>query len=208
MLYSPKYNLLFVAVPKTGTTSFTRALGNVLEARRNVLDADGADLEFGEHDPLSVVASKSGWERVDGMMVVGAVRNPWDRLVSSYHFYRNGRVAGLVLRGKQRSPMAILNVIAAKLMPFSIWVRFYRTKSCYSYLSDKDGRLRANFVMRMETLGDDVKALCDRLGIERVELSHDNQSSRSGYRTYYSDTTRKLVEHRFQDDVRAFDYSF
>jgi hypothetical protein len=102
MLYSEKYNLLFIAVPKTGTTSFTSALGEVIESRRNVVIVDGVEVPCGEHDSLADVAARVGWDKVTEMTVVGAVRNPWDRLVSSYHFYRNGRVVSRVFQGSRR----------------------------------------------------------------------------------------------------------
>lgn len=208
MLYSEKYKLLFVAVPKTGTTSFTRALSGVLKARRNVVTINEQEFLCGEHDSIAQIAAKIGWDEVYKMTVVCAARNPWDRLVSSYHFYKNGRVSALVMQGKRRNPKAILNVVAAKLLPFSIWLWLYRTKSCYSYMVNEANEMQADFVMRMEELSEDVDKLCHDLGISGVQLSHENMSKRDKYRTYYKKSTRKLVERRFKDDIKTFNYTF
>lgn len=208
MLYSKKYNLLFVAVPKTGTTTFTSALGEVLEAERNVVRFDETGIRCGEHDSLSDIADHVGWDRVKGMTIVGAVRNPWDRLVSSYHFYRNGRVVTRVLQGKQRSVMAILNVIAAKLLPFSLWLRIYRTETCHSYFRDPSGEFRADHLLHLETFDEDVAKLLEVLGLPAVELQKQNESSRTHYRDYYSDRAQEIVARRFAEDVAAFNYSF
>lgn len=208
MLYSKKYNLLFVAVPKTGTTSFTSALGAMLDAERNLVCVDGADIRCGEHDSLAGIIDRVGWNRVKDMTIVGAVRNPWDRLVSSYHFYRNGRVVSRILRGEQRKLMAILNVIAAKVLPFSLWIRFYRTKTCYSYLKDQSGELRVDHLLHLETFKEDVAKLSKVLSLPSVELPEHNKSLRTHYRDYYSVRTQRLVAKKFAEDVTAFDYSF
>lgn len=208
MLYSKKYNLLFVAVPKTGTTSFTSALGDVLESERNIVTVGEAKVRCGEHDTLAEIAEKVGWDAVRNMVVVAAVRNPWDRLVSSYHFYRSGRVTKLVLSGKQRNPMAILNVLAARLLPFTIWVRLYRTKTCSCYLKDSEGALRIDHLLRLEYFEQDVAELCKALGLAPVALQQKNRSPRTHYREYYTPASQRLVAQRFSEDVEAFDYTY
>jgi len=208
MLYSEKFNLLFIAVPKTGTTSFTSALGDVIESRRNAIVVDGVEVHCGEHDSLADIASRIGWDKIQSMIVVGAVRNPWDRLVSSYHFYRNGRVASRVFKGKQTNPMAILNVIAAKLLPFPLWLRLYRTHTCYHYLQAPSGGLHVDYLLHLESFEEDVSKLCEVLNLKPVEVHHQNKSSRNDYREYYTEATRKHVAHRFADDVKAFNYIF
>lgn len=208
MLYSEKYNLLFIAVPKTGTTSFTSTLSETLETERNVVCVNGSSFVCGEHDTLLQIAERVVWDSVKNMTVVGAVRNPWDRLVSSYHFYRNGRVFKLVSAGKQKNLKAIINVIAARFLPFSIWLRLYRTKSCLSYLVDTKGDLAVNYVLRLEAFSEDIRSLCEKIGIPETELTHQNKSSRSNYQSYYTDSTRKLVERMFKDDIETFGYRF
>ena len=208
MVYSEKYKLLFVSVPKTGTTSLTASLVERLDGRRNQVFKGNTWLSVGEHWTLAQIAEVVGWELLEDVHIVGGVRNPWDRLVSSYNFYKNGRASKLVLSGKQRNSMAVFNVIMAKLLPFEIWLRFYRTGNCFDYLCDSSGKLRADTVIRIENMNDDVEALCQKLGVDSFEPAVANASTRKPYREYYSSKAQNMVAGRFRADLENFDYEF
>lgn len=169
---------------------------------------NGVEIKCGEHDTLKQIAASVGWEYIKEMKVVATVRNPWDRLVSSYHFYRNGRVVERIFKGKQRNPMAILNVFAAKVLPFSLWVRLYRSKSCLDYLKSPEGNLRVDYLLRLENFEEDVESFRTNLGLPKVLLEEKNKSQRQHYCDYYNASTKKIVEYRYADDIAAFKYNF
>jgi hypothetical protein len=208
MVYSGKHKLLFVSVPKTGTTSLTASLVERLEGRRNQVPKGDGWVAVGEHWTLAQIAEVVGWDALNDVHIVGGVRNPWDRLVSSYNFYKNGRVAKLVLAGKRRNPKAVLNVFMAKLLPFECWLRLYRTDPCFEYLSDVDGNLRADTVIHIETMNEDVEALCQKLGVTSFEPEVVNASTRKPYKEYYSGKSQKLIARRFVEDIEHFNYNF
>lgn len=208
MVYSEKYKLLFVSVPKTGTTSLTAALVERLEGRRNQICKEGEWLDIGEHWTLAQIAEVVGWDFLEKVYVVGGVRNPWDRLVSSYNFYKNGRAARLVASGKQRNPITVLNVMLAKLLPFNLWLRLYRTGTCFSYLCDASGELRADFVLRVECMNEDVEGLCKKINLTPFEPSVSNASKHKPYREYYTPSSQEVVFQRFRSDVENFNYKF
>ena len=208
MVYSEKYKVLFVSVPKTGTTSLTASLVERIEGRRNQVPKGDTWVSVGEHWTLKQIAEVIGWDALNDVHIVGGVRNPWDRLVSSYNFYKNGRVAKLVRAGKQRNPKAIFNVMMAKLLPFKYWLRLYRTGACFEYLCDGDGTLRADTVIRIESMNEDVEALCQKLNVASFEPAVVNASSRKPYEEYYSSETRNIIARRFKADLEHFNYSF
>ncbi|NNK33015.1 MAG: hypothetical protein HKP02_07815 [Xanthomonadales bacterium] len=57
----------------------------------------------------------------------------------------------------------------------------------YDMLHDADGRLLVDFVGRFESLQEDFRRVCAKLGIESAELPHRNRSDKKS-----RDTRRKL----------------
>lgn len=70
------------------------------------------------------------------------------------------------------------------------------------------GRRIVGRVGRVEELERDFADICDWLGIERPELKWENATDRGHYRDYYTPKTRKRIEEIYEEDLRAFDYTF
>lgn len=131
-------------------------------------------------------------ERFDASYSYAFVRNPWDRMVSLYH-YRGapGPFPDWVAR------CAEVNKGAVRLSP-----------SCWSMVSEEDERL-VNFVGRYETLASDFADLREDLGLPPKRLPHQNAGAlRCGYRTYYCADTRDFIGEHYADDVELFGYDF
>lgn len=208
MIYSEKNNVLFVSVPKTGTTSLTSPLLKCLEGRRNeVRKANGTWAKVGEHFTLCEIAARVGWDALEGTLIIGGVRNPWDRVASAYNFYRNGRVVQRVKVGKQRNYKAVVNVLLAKALPFSLWVYLYRTRCCYHYLCDESGELVAK-IIHLENMANDLSKVLDSMGVASFTPGKENASTRKPYNNYYNKRTRALIEKRFSKDIDAFGYKY
>ncbi|MEO0508496.1 MAG: sulfotransferase family 2 domain-containing protein [Verrucomicrobiota bacterium] len=208
MLVSEKYKLIFIAVPKTGTSSFNVMFEELLNAERNKYSIGSECIACPEHIDYKTLRSVVGDQGMSQFLIVGATRNPWDRMVSAYSFYNSGRVVGRVSAGKQLGFKAIINVVLAKILPFRFWIRIKPYRSCMSYLRDESGQMRADYVIRFEEYTHDLKSLCRRLGVEFKAPVHINKSDRKCYRDYYTDSTRRLVGKRFRDDIEMFKYEF
>jgi hypothetical protein len=208
MIYSEKYKVLFISVPKTGTTSLTAPLMETLAGHRNLVRSESGDLlPVGEHWTLLQIAELVGWRQLEGYTIVGGVRNPWDRVVSAYNFYNNGRVVKRIMSGERRNIKALFKVFLAKLLPFSVWLSFYKTLDCYAYLCDASGELRAE-IIQIENMNDDVAEICKKIGIKPFTPGKENVSSRKRYADYFNPRTRELVRRRCIKDVEAFDYRY
>jgi len=131
------------------------------------------------------------------------VRNPYDRLVSTYFnadpdLLRRAREQGIELEGLSfpRFVQAIDGLEHVHLRPQS------------DFLLDAEGRHGVEFVGRFERLREDFGEVCRRLGV-RSRLPHRNRSQRrQSYRRMYDGTCRRFVEERYARDLEAFSYDY
>ncbi len=132
------------------------------------------------------------------------VRNPWDKVVSHYHYRVQTNQTGL----------------GDASLGFGDWVRAaYRDRDPryydqprmfmpqWEWISDREGRRMVDFVGRFESLSDDFATLCEHLGI-RARLPHLKASKRKAYAAYYEPETRTIVGEAFEVDLEHFGYEF
>jgi hypothetical protein len=75
-------------------------------------------------------------------------------------------------------------------------------------LVDRNGNYIADFTIRYENLHTDFAAVCDKLGIKRLELPQISKTQRKHYTEYYNDKTRIMVAELFAKDIEYFGYQF
>lgn len=205
-------DVLFIWVPKTAGSSLWNAL-RVGAGMERFDDVDSLP-RHGARGPITYVhmgvAALVAAGHVDQFFVERAfsftfVRNPFDRLVSLYaHLRDHGRIDTALDFGAfvQRVSEGVESVGLINYVGLS------QANPQVAWLRGADGGFLPDFVGRYESLGDDFSRLCEDLGIES-RLRHLNRSDRdTGYRPYYDDTTRSIVESVYAEDLELFGYSF
>jgi len=178
---------VFVHINKTGGSSIEKALGAGLD--------HSTALE--KYRQLGAAA----WRRKFTFTVV---RNPWDKVVSHYHYRKKTNQTGL----------------GENPIDFSEWVHrcyvdqdpvYYDQPRMFmpqrQWLVDEQDQLLVEFVGRFESLPQDFERICQRLGV-RASLGHAKPSARGGYRNYYDAATRDIIGRVFAADLETFDYRF
>ena len=129
---------------------------------------------------------------VKSFTTVCVVRNPWDQVVSGFHFAKDKNVI------PQSSTFESFVMSQTESWNWS--------RMCL------DDRFCIDFVIKFESLSEDLKRLATQLDLELpAELPHFKRSaSRQGkpYRQYYNDKTRQHVADIYEKEIAQFGYNF
>jgi len=159
--------------------------------------AFGFESKKAEWDAYNDGVLSPGWaERDSSYFVFSAVRNPFDRLISSWKFLDPYRGQSL---------LSVLRDPPSEGHPYR-----HLTRPQIAILKDpQTNKLVTDDLIRFESLQSDFDRICDRIGKPRVKLPHLNRSRRFGwYRPYFDREARRLAEELFAEDLAAFDYRF
>ncbi|MBN2683928.1 MAG: sulfotransferase family 2 domain-containing protein [Pontiellaceae bacterium] len=179
--------LIFVHNPKCAGTSVKRVLG----------------LPFGsaaDHRIPSYMVSKKTWESYYSFVIV---RNPFDRLVSSYAYHTSPAYNGVFY---QRYPQ----LKGLSLEAYFDLMRHEPTaiRPQVDYLEHHRSKKKVDKICRMETLMQDLSGLFQKLGID-AELPHVNRTLHKGYRDcYLDDAFAERVHQYYLDDLEQLKYRF
>lgn len=215
MIISRGRGYVFVHVPKTGGTALTLALearakaDDILigdtpkaRARRGRLAALTPRGRLWKHSTLADIDGVVTEAELDRMFLVTLVRNPWDRVVSYYHW----------LRGQSFAHPA---VGLAKALPFSGFLNHADTRASLAawpygaYLRDAGGVERAALFARLEAVEEDLQPFEAHLGFRVTPFARANDSARArDWRGYYSDADAAVLAEVCGQDIARFGYRF
>jgi hypothetical protein len=213
MILSHGRQYIFIHIPKTGGTSMALALesraqkqdimlGDTPKAkrRRSRVDPAQAAGRLWKHSTLADIDGLATPAQIDTYFTFTLVRNPWDRVVSYYHWLREqGFDHPAVRLSKSHDFSGFINhphtQLSLKSAPYSF------------YMTDLRGREHCNAYIRLEHFDQDAQPLWDHLGF-RLELSHETRSNRVGYHRYYTQADADLIGQVCASDIARFGYSY
>jgi len=137
------------------------------------------------------------------------VRNPWDRLVSAYHFLKRGGMndADLEFAKVELKPYNSFDAfVRGWLNEDNIWKR-HHFRPQFFYLEDLHRRVHLDFIGRFENLRNDFLYVADKLKIS-ADLPRSNMSTHLEFRSLYSDETRAIVSRVYAQDIKQLQYTF
>ncbi len=186
---------IFVHIPKCAGVSVCRSLfGNLA----------------GGHTTLSLYCNVFEPKKFLRYFKFAFVRNPWDRLVSAYHFLRRG---GFCDDDRQWFKREL-----SGYNDFDDFVRHWVTEENVlkyrhfwpqsHYLVDRNNPgVTVDYIGFFENIDDDFHHVARILGVE-AELPRSNESAHRDYKAYYSAETRRIVKLVYDEDINRFGYDF
>jgi hypothetical protein len=207
---SLKKKFLFIHIPKTAGNAIQ---GHLRDYSEDEITAPGPlqdgierfELRSSLHPRLHKHSTLCQYRRVlprgtlDEIFTFACIRNPWDRMVSLY-FSPHRQVSTW-------DRAAFIELIRA-------------TPTTYSYVDARGWSRRwmgsrfqpdppsVDFLMRFESLQEDFRRVCQRLGVPCASLPIRNKSNREHYSVYYDEETIEMVGRKFRYEIRLANYRF
>ena len=155
-----------------------------------------------KHSRLTDIYGLVTQEEIEDFFTFTLVRNPWDMMVSYYHWLRDQTFD---------HPAVTL----AQQLDFSGFLHDPHTKvtmraSPYGqYMKDRNGVERCDLFIRLEYLSQDLAPLEDHLGFSLGNVPVANASQRdAGYRSYYNEADAACIADLCAEDIARFGYNF
>ena len=221
MFYSDRLNLLFVACPKTGSTSVEASLLQLdskgerfqISLPDRTIDATMVGHGGIAHAKAVELRQLLGDEHYRNMQVIGFVREPIEKLVSSYYFTRKLVLRSIFAIKTPKSKLVAASkvgmaIMAARLMPFSVWALFFPMRSCSDYFVDASGQIIVDYLGSTQRLASDLIEILGDIGIDTSQLDVPKLNT-SVHRQTHEYVRRgsflhKLLSRRYENDIRLF----
>ncbi|MGI7959511.1 sulfotransferase family 2 domain-containing protein [Campylobacter coli] len=193
--FHDKYKCIFIHVPKVAGSSIERVIYQT-------------DKWLVGHVKASDY-TKFDKDKFDSYFSFGFVRNPYDRVVSAYHYLKNDSPDPCDIKWGRLH----INNLTFEEFILSLQDEEFKEEILsknhfsfqYKYLCDKNMNILVNFIGKFEKLDNDFKKILNILR-RKDSLVHINKSKHLNYRDYYNSQTYKIIREIYRDDFEIFDY--
>ena len=199
----------FIHIPKTGGSSFEQWCYNNMEFDRQQKHCTYED-------------AKNIWGDLGTTFTF--VRNPFDRMVSMFHFIGQRAIERIELRKQGKRTKKSTNQQDDLLIseyynkgfenwlnehynnihnPFDLGIWMYERKTPMVHWIDN----KIDIIIKIEEINDNIYKL-EELFNRKIDLPITNTTKRKDYEFYYNTNSRKIIEDLFKQDLEKFNYEF
>jgi hypothetical protein len=185
------HRAIFIHIPKTAGSSVAQALFG-----------DSRHVPYFEYERINPRKFKRFFK-------FSFVRNPWDRLVSTFFFLKKGGMNEMDRRFAAENLAGYDNFAAfveGWLNEKNIW-SWIHFKPQHYFICDAKLRVRMDFVGRSETIDADFRHILERLGVA-AKLKWMNRGDHRPYSEYYTNDLRERVAAIYAQDIATFGYQY
>ena len=222
---------LFIRVPKNASTSILNCLrDNDLRIKHTSIESLGKwkrrsyppgtfpGVLYAKTGRCSrLITLHSNFVNLEDVYSFGFVRNPYERVVSSYYLHSNDQ---LINYWASENPSTwhrpenfkdyLRFLLTQDLNPDAIFSseQTLLAGAQYPFLIDEERKIRADFIGKVENLQDDLSFVCEKIGVPNMKVPHVNKTNHKHYTEYYDKEAVDIVSTLYQRDIEIFDYKF
>lgn len=194
-MISDKQKVVFIHIPKCAGSSMALWMKHKMKSRPNK--------SIGLHTHSRLEDFGGRLDNIDDYFKFTFVRNPWARVVSMHSYLKKRRDNG-------SRPAWYVNDDFNLFVGEQIWNEKNNRQSqlpfsLCSYVADIKN---FDFIGKTENLLNDLKLMCDMIGIEMGHFPNKNKSVYTHYTEFYDDATQKIIAERYAIDNEMFGYKF
>jgi hypothetical protein len=174
-------------IPTHGTDEYVSDFG-VVGLRMPSLGYKMTKVLWKNHDLPKKIINHFGEELYNTYLKICVIRNPFDLMVSLYHWRGNNKIDEKFflefLKKNKKDPIINNNKI------------FWGEKNI--------------FYIKYENLKEDLLKLSNELNLNLNlnDLKHLKKSERKEYKLYYNEESKKIVQSLFDSEIKKFGYEF
>lgn len=186
------YPSIFIHIPKCGGSSIKKILSDINDKEKI-------------HSKLQDDFNKIKEKNLDfkKYFVFSMLRNPWDRVVSYYYFYKD------IIKTEEKVSLY------AKKYDFNDWLKIiYENKNDYYFIHENyldyltiNGEIYIDYLMNFYNFEEDCNYLKKILKI-KSENFHVNQTKHEYYREYYFSKEIEIVGEIYKKDIEFFNFDY
>lgn len=195
---------IFIWIPRNGGTSIHTRVCESPRERTSIgwtYERRGCRFSMIGHRSLREVANAKMLE--GDPFTFAFVRNPWDRMVSLYHYWTRRKL--FVGAGFVDFVTAVID--RPELTPIRK-CKLHHASPQFEWLRRKD-EIGVEYVGRFEHLQDSWREASARLGWhDEQPLSQQNGTSHRDYHDYYNDATIEKVRRFYRRDIEQWKYTY
>lgn len=192
---SHQYKCIFVHIPKCAGISVGQNLFGRCVAHSTITDYQ---IMFGE-------------KIFKEYFKFTVVRNPWDRLVSAFHYMKAGGFDkhDADWANKHLAPFSEFDQFVNHLDTHREFLRWHMIAPQCLWLKTPNGKIPFDYIGKLESLDHDINTIRSSLNLPSDSVAKSNTSNRDrDYRLYYTNKTRRIVEDIYKKDIQLLGYKF
>jgi hypothetical protein len=185
-------DFLYIKPQKTGTKSIRLSLSKYTDNVQGI-KITNENSNICEHKTFLQYKEIFNNGITGNTVLIMSIRNPFDRMISWYF-------DTIKRRFREFDYKSLSFADAIKNRPE--WVNRLIPLSEFN-----KGTTNINYI-RFENLQQDFDIVCDKIGIARQQLPHENKTKHKHYTEYYDDETCEIVAEKYAKDIEYFRYKF
>ncbi len=174
-----KPNATFIHIPKNAGTSISRWLITFNKGKWSYQNHHG-----GKHFTLDQIRRV---DKKDLGYIFACIRNPWDRIVSGYFYYRKRK--------------KLQDITFEQWIHGGDWGQLNKAQA--QYFQDDE----IDHIIRFENIQEDFKIIQQVFQCSNP-VTQENKSKHRSYRDYYTPELVDIVAQRHGADIKRFGYEF